>query len=101
MEGCFACHSVLQSPRWDHCATVQICMMLLQKKKNHWCKVCVEILSRAALLLDLPLTELPTNSMDLLGVCEHDQAVRSNMWTSVHSQYPRILKYHLQEDCFW
>jgi hypothetical protein len=29
MEGRFACHSVLQSHRWDHCATVEIRMMLL------------------------------------------------------------------------
>lgn len=98
MDGCFACHSVLQSPRWDHCATVEICM-LLQKTKSlilFMLKFWLEQLS----YLDMLLTELPTNNVDLLGVCEHDQAVRSNMWKSVLSQYPRILKY-LQEDYFW
>jgi len=75
-------------------------MMLLQKTKSliqFVLKFCLEQLC----YLDMLLTELPTNSMDLLGVYEHDQAVRSNMRTSVLSQYPRILKYHLQEDCFW
>jgi hypothetical protein len=58
-------------------------------------KFCLEQLC----YLDMPLN-WAANSMDLLGVCEQDQAVRSNMWTSMLSQYPRIFKF-LQEDCFW